>query len=144
MAQESLSSGRVNAAEVLPGHAVTALYEVIPRISEAVAAVLTPAAEEGTRLLTVRIAYTTPDGAAARPLEFPLIDRGASFGDASGDFKFAAAVAGFGMILRQPRGSDTPTFGNILAWAEEGASSDSTGHRREFLGVVRDASEFVH
>ena len=35
------------------------------------------------------------------PLEFPLRDTGARFEEASADFKFAAAVAGFGMALRE-------------------------------------------
>ena len=143
VAQEKLSTGRVDATEVLAGHTVTALYEIIPSGLAATAAVATPSQDEVTRLLTVRIAYTRPDGVAARPLEFALDDRGASFGDASGDFKFAAAVAGFGMMLRQPGANDSLTFGSIIAWAEQGAVHDQTGRRREFVGLVRDASEVL-
>jgi len=141
VAQEKLSTGRVDATEVLAGHTVTALYEIIP--TALVATPSAPAQDEVTRLLTVRIAYTRPDGVAARPLEFALDDRGSSFGDASGDFKFAAAVAGFGMMLRQPGANDSLTFGSIIAWAEQGAVHDQSGRRREFVGLVRDASEVV-
>lgn len=143
VAQDALSSGRVNAAEVLSGHTVTALYEVIPVASVTTPATTAVADDAGTRLLTVRIDYARPDGAVARPLEFPLIDRGATFGDATGDFKFAAAVAGFGMILRQPHANGTITFGSIIAWAEQGVAHDRTGRRREFVGLVKDASEVV-
>lgn len=148
VAQDTLSVGRVDAAEVHAGHTVTALYEVIPvapaagNTARATAAGPEPAAE-ATRLLTVRIAYTRPDGVAGRPLEFPLDDRGASFGDASGDFKFAAAVAGFGMMLRQPGGNGSLTCGSILSWAEQGAAHDHTGRRQQFVGLVREASEFL-
>jgi hypothetical protein len=144
VAQDTLSAGRVDAAEVHAGHTVTALYEVIPVRDLAapprgsIGSDDTPAPV--TRLLTVRIAYTRPDGVAARPLEFPLDDRGASFGDASGDFKFAAAVAGFGMKLREPGMSGQISFGSIIAWAEQGAINDRTGRRQEFVGLVRDAS----
>lgn len=149
VAQDTLSAGRVDAAEVHAGHTVTALYEVIPVRDFAAEARAGRAADEAsepapaTRLLTVRIAYTRPDGLAARPLEFPLDDRGASFGDASGDFKFAAAVAGFGMKLREPGMNGQISFGNILAWAEQGAQNDRTGQRQEFVGLVRDASMMV-
>ncbi|MBE2212286.1 MAG: DUF3520 domain-containing protein, partial [Opitutaceae bacterium] len=142
VAQETLSAGRVDAAEVHAGHTVTALYEVIPAADLAAAAAIAPVPgpEDVTRLLTVRIAYTRPDGVAARPLEFPLDDQGATFGDASGDFKFAAAVAGFGMKLREPGMSGQINFGNIIAWAEQGAQNDRTGRRQEFVDLVRDAS----
>lgn len=148
VAQDTLSAGRVDVAEVHAGHTVTALYEVIPTApaaapEAAAAKSLDGAAEAVTRLLTVRIAYTRPDGLAARPVEFPLDDRGATFGDASGDFKFAAAVAGFGMMLRQPGGNGSLTFGSIIAWAEQGAAHDSTGRRQKFVGLVRDASEIL-
>ena len=146
VAQETLSAGRVDVAEVRAGHTVTALYEVIPvaPVAEPPADLTAPAASlDPMRLLTVRIAYTRPDGVAARPLEFPLDDRGSSFGDASGDFKFAAAVAGFGMMLRQPGGNGTLTCGTILSWAEQGAAHDRTGRRQEFVGLVREASEFL-
>ncbi len=148
VAQETLSAGRVDAAEVHAGHTVTALYEVIPVAGDVAPESLADenAATESdavTRLLTVRIAYTRPDGVAARPVEFPLDDRGATFGDASGDFKFAAAVAGFGMMLRQPGSNESLTFGSIIAWAEQGVAQDHTGRRKQFVGLVRDASEFL-
>ena len=150
VAQEKLSAGRVDAAEVHAGHTVTALYEVIPvepitvendGIGSAAAPPVTD--DDATRLLTVRIAYTRPDGVAARPLEFALDDHGAGFGDASGDFKFAAAVAGFGMMLRQPGGNESLTFGSLISWAEQGARNDRTGSRQQFVAVLRDASEFL-
>lgn len=141
VAQETLSALRVDAAEVRAGHTVTALYEIIPTPSfDPAVPMPAPSPEQITRLLTVRIAYTRPDGVAARPLEFALDDRGATFGDASGDFKFAAAVAGFGMKLREPGMNDQITFGSIIAWAEQGARNDRTGRRQQFVGLVRDAS----
>ncbi len=135
-------------------HAVTALYEIVPRGSGAG----TPAAppEFGRpllpplplprvepsvlqELLTVRVRYRQPDLAEGAALEVPFVDGGAVFADASGDFKFAAAVAGFGLILRDSPHKGQATFEQVLSWAEGGLDDDAEGHRAEFVDLVKRA-----
>jgi Ca-activated chloride channel family protein len=93
-------------------------------------------------LLTVKIRYKEPTADDSKRLEFPLADQGADFAAASDDFRFAAAVAAFGLALRE----DT-VKGSLLAdsvrWAESGLSDDPGGYRSEFVGLVRRAQEIT-
>ena len=129
-------------------HALTALYEVVPvgvempganaglkyeRVENPRAGITSfPPAE----MLTVEIRYQEPAGGDNRRLEFPLRDRGTAFASASEDFKFAAAVAAFGMMLQDSPAKGAATMGAVLAWAREGMGNDVGGQRGEFLGLV--------
>ena len=102
--------------------------------------------EPGTlssELLTVKIRYKEPDGSVSQRLEFPLTDRGTTWADASDDFKFAASVASFGMILRESPYKGTATLASVAEWARQGLGSDTGGQRNEFLGLVSRAQAIV-
>ena len=166
--KEDFNNDAVDAGEIGAGHTVTALYEIVPasltmgdgpgakgavdelkyRSAE------TRKAEGGNRkseignpksaeLLTLKVRYKEPTGAVSRKLEFPLTDSGARFADASADFKFAAAVAEFGMILRDSPHKGTGTLADVLAWAQAGTDTDTGGYRSEFTGLVRQAETLV-
>ena len=60
---------------------------------------------------------------------------------ASVDFRFAAAVASFGMILRDSPYKGTATMDSVLSMAEDGIGSDKFGYRREFLQLVQRARQ---
>ncbi len=170
--KEDFNNDKIDAGEVGAGHTVTALYEVIPAGTGEPLPVVSvdelkyqrPAGSgraasggQGTvagrqksgdnpqsaELLTVKIRYKEPAGDESRKLEFPLTDRGADFAAASGDFKFAAAVASFGLALREE-----PAKASLLAdasrWAEAGLSDDPGGYRAEFTGILRQAQALVH
>jgi Ca-activated chloride channel family protein len=99
---------------------------------------LTEAAATG-ELLTLKLRYKEPDGVESRMVEFPLKDRGGSFHSASIDLQFAAAVTSFGMILR---GSEHRGNGSLPSVAEIAAGAlgeDASGHRAEFVDLVRKA-----
>jgi Ca-activated chloride channel family protein len=72
-------------------------------------------------------------------MEFAVKDSGRKFEKASGDFKFAASVAAFGMVLR-----DSPYKGNAdlehaLSWAKEGKGNDTHGYREEYIRLLHRA-----
>jgi Ca-activated chloride channel family protein len=93
--------------------------------------------------LTVKVRYKAPDGEASRLLEFPLVDQGAAFASASGDFKFAAAVAGFGLVLRDSPHKGAATLAAVEYWADQGTGSDAGGYRAEFVSLVKRAEEIL-
>jgi len=70
-------------------------------------------------------------------LTFPLVDREQAFASASTDFRFAASVASFGMILRDSPFKGTSTIDSVLNMAESSLGSDRNGYRREFLQLVQ-------
>jgi len=88
-------------------------------------------------MLTLKIRYKAPTSDVSSKLEFPLVDSGAVFADATQDFKFAAAVASFGMMLRESPHKGAATFDAVLGWAEDGMGDDSGGYRHEFRDLVK-------
>ena len=96
-------------------------------------------AEGSAELLTVKVRYKEPAGEVSKKLEFALSDAGARFADASGDFKFASAVAAFGMVLRDSPHKGTATLDEVVNWAEAGAGDDRGGWRGEFVELARAA-----
>jgi len=148
LAKEDFNNDRVDAGEVGAGHTVTALYEVVPVGAPLPATGSVDAlkyqrtADSGRKtaasgeMLTVKIRYKEPAGDAGRMLEFPLRDTGAVFANATQDFKFAAAVAAFGMVLRDSPYKGSATLPEIEEWAKDGTGSDAGGYRREFTELV--------
>ena len=73
-------------------------------------------------------------------LEFPIRDSGAGFAQATDDFQFAAAVAGFGMLLRDSQFKGIATYAAVTEWAQPAVGRDEFGYRAEFLQLVSLAS----
>jgi Ca-activated chloride channel family protein len=165
--KEDFNNDAVDAGEIGAGHTVTALYEVVPvgapdaakasgpavdalkyqptgrrdgGVASPVAAAPALASDE---LLTLKVRYKEPDGDVSRKLEFPLVDRGERFAEASDDFQFAAAVAGFGMILRESPHKGSATYASVTAWAEHGLAADPGGYRAGFVDLVHRAEMLV-
>jgi Ca-activated chloride channel family protein len=155
--KEDFNNDTVDAGEIGAGHTVTALYEIVPMGAGGEKESKAPSVDElryaakekrlkpeisnalASELLTVKLRYKEPAGQVSRKLEFPLVDRGLRFSEASADFKFASAVAAFGMILRDSPYKGNATLADVALWAEAGASPDPGGYRAEFLSVVRQA-----
>lgn len=156
LAKEDFNNDAVDAGDIGAGHTVTALYEIVPvgvdadgsarpavdplkyRKTEAPK----PAATTGSKeLLTVKIRYKAPEGDVSAKQEFPLVDGGATFAEADGEFRFAAAVAAWGMLLRDSPNKGTATAEQVIAWSEDGLANDAAGHRAEFVQLVRKSAE---
>ncbi len=159
---QDFNNDRVTAGDVGAGHTVTALYEIVPvgadygytpapgtdpsRYTEPVTPDRADAARSATgansnELLTVKIRFKPPTSDESQRLEFPLVDRGTQFAATSTDFQFAAAVAGFGMVLRDSPYRGSATMNDVLAWASRAVGDDPGGYRAEFTDLVRRARD---
>ena len=105
-----------------------------------------PNGKPGTNgdLLTVALRYKQPDGDKASEFQRTLIDHGRDFGGASADFKFASAVAGFGMLLRESPHRGTITFPAALEIASSAIGPDKSGDRKQFLELVKQADAILN
>jgi Ca-activated chloride channel family protein len=148
---EDFNNDLKDAGDMGAGHTVTVLYEVVPRgvsigapgvdplkYQQPVAA---PAPNASNETLTVKLRYKEPTASDSKLLSFPLVDREQTFARASVDFRFAAAVASFGMILRESPYKGTATFDSTLAIAEGSLGSDRSGYRREFMQLIQRARQ---
>jgi Ca-activated chloride channel family protein len=73
-------------------------------------------------------------------MEVPLVDSGKSFTSGSTDYRFAASVAAFGMILRDSPYKGNASLSAVLDMAEGSKGQDRAGYRAEFIDLVKKAS----
>jgi hypothetical protein len=149
MLHKDFNNDEIDAGEIAAGQMVTALYEVVPAGGAASPSVppvdpLNSVPPENARsnsseVLTVKLRYKKPESDKSELLERSVVDDGKQFASASADFKFAAAVAEFGMLLRDSEFKGSGTLGAVLQWAQEGKSADPNGDRAGFLELVRKA-----
>ncbi|MEO7136796.1 MAG: YfbK domain-containing protein, partial [Gemmatimonadales bacterium] len=147
LAKEDFADDKKDAGEMGSGHSVTALYEVVPVGARPVALAgdsltyqhvsLRPSAGKSPELLTVRLRYKDPKGTRSRLLSTPVTDRRASA--ASEDMRFASAVAGFALLLRDSDHKGAASFDQVLALARGARGDDPSGYRGEFIGLVEAA-----
>ena len=119
---------------------MTAFYEVVP----AGVSVSAPpsgfySAQNSNEMLAVKLRYKKPNDDKSELIQRTVVDNGKQFVNASPDFKFAAAVAEFGMLLRESEFKGNATLGAVLEWAQDGKRVDTDGYRTGFVELVRKA-----
>ena len=148
LAREDFRNDRVDAGEIGSGHTVTAIYEVVP--AGAGAERVAPlryqreeAAETDTvfsdELAFLKIRYKRPDADTSTLITRAVTraDAFESVESAPREARFAAAVAGFGQLLRGGRYTGGYGYDDIIALAQGARGEDPFGYRAEFLGLVR-------
>jgi hypothetical protein len=142
---ETQGSNEQNAGShsIAAGYALTTLYEVVPltRMDTTIRAQMPGVGEETSEpLLTAKLQLKTRSNNAAGVLiQRSASDTGFDFGAASSDLKFAAAVAEFGMILRDSEYKGSGSLQHVLEWAQQGKGADVNGYRADFIELVRKA-----
>jgi len=150
--KEDFNNDKKDAGELGSGHAVTALYEVIPagaknEFAEGVDKLKyqqqnkpVPAAAATDEILTVKFRYKKPDGETSKLIEHPVVD---APGNTSTNFRFAAAVAEFGMLLRNSEFKQSASYNNAWQLAKNALGSDEEGYRSEFLKLLKNAQSLA-
>jgi Ca-activated chloride channel family protein len=146
---EDFKDDAKDAGEVGAGHTVTVLYEIVPADGTSSRPKVDPLryvapgqltdAARSDELLRLKIRYKEPEGRKSRQQQWTLVDRGQGLSAASGDFRFAAAVASFGMLLRDSADKGASTYESVLDLATGGRGDDAAGDRAEFIGLVKKA-----
>ncbi len=139
MANEDFDNDAKDAGEIGAGHHVTALYELVPPVPQSKTLLVAAARSTGPESFTLRLRYKKPDEDKSRLIEQKAIDAGTDFAQASDDLRFATAVAGFGMMLRDSPHKGTLTYAGLLEIAQPSLAKDPSGYRKEFVGLVRKA-----
>jgi Ca-activated chloride channel family protein len=147
---EDFNDDKKDAGEIGAGHTVTAVYELVPAGAEVSTSKVdelkyqrTGAHGEGAfndELLTLKLRYKEPDGDKSKLIESVVKDAAESYARASEDFRFAAAVAGFGLLLRDSQYKGDLTWGAVLELAAASRGADESGYRTEFVELVKRAT----
>jgi Ca-activated chloride channel family protein len=147
---EDFNNDRKDAGELGSGHTVTALYEIIPigvtsefynidklKYQKPSG---TAVAGNSNELMTVKFRYKKPDGNTSKLLQQVLVDRDVVLEKTSDDFRWSAAVAAFGMLLRESQYVKAYGFNDVLELAQGARGKDPEGYRGEFIGLIRNQS----
>ena len=142
-----------DAGEMGSGHSVTALYEIIPvGVKSNFAPSIDPLKYQKTEknekktltnspeLLTVKLRYKQPDSHKSSKMEIAVIDNNTPFKKSSENFRFAAAVTGFGMLLQNSDYKNNFTFDDVINLAKQATGYDPEGYRKEFIRLVESAA----
>jgi len=156
LAKEDFQDDTKDAGEIGAGHTVTALYELVPAGEEAkverpvaglefqTVAEPTEAAKTSGNLLALKLRYKLPDKDTSEPeLKVGVTDSQQSFSQATKDFQFAAAVAGFGMLLRHSDYAGTASLASVHEIAQSAVGSDLGGYRRELVELIEAARKLT-
>ncbi len=148
LSHQDFNDDKKDAGEIGADHTVTALYEVVPKggavpgpkgdaLKYQAPRAPSPAAATG-ELMTVKLRYKQPAGDVSQLLEVAVRDGRGTIQNANADFRFAAAVAGFGMLLRESPYKGSSSFEQVLSLAGNTNASEA---RSEFSALVRRASQ---
>lgn len=147
LAREDFNNDKVDAGDIGAGHTVTALYELtladhaglIDDLRYQPAAQLASGTAGGRadELAHVKLRYKRP-GATASELTDVTVSRASVRPLASGDadFRFAAAVSGFGQVLRGGKFTGNWNYDDAIALAQDARGTDRFGYRGEFLKLA--------
>jgi len=160
MAAQDFHDDTKDAGEIGAGHSVTALYEIVPagqaasgkgqgglKYQQVASPQPAPADEAASdEWLTLSLRYKQPDGKQSVLKKYPLEPGSTPADEASPgrqqrsrDYHWTAAVAAFGMILRNSAHRGQADYDMVLELATGSLGSDATGDRQEFVDLVRAA-----
>ncbi|MGL1957804.1 MAG: VWA domain-containing protein [Colwellia sp.] len=151
--REDFNNDKIDAGEIGAGHTVTALYEVsfvdsenkmidslrYPKIKSQNSEVQQKDKINQNELAFLRLRYKLPNQNNSRLIEI-VIEKSAvkpSFQASSNNFRFSAAVAGFGQILRGGHNLSTLDMKNVIEMAQNAKGDDKSGYRAEFINMVK-------
>jgi Ca-activated chloride channel family protein len=156
LAREDFNNDRVDAGDIGAGHTVTALYEIA--LVGSGGQLMDPlrygrhdagsqSSDRGQRaapsgeIAHLRLRYKRPGERDSELREFPLHQRAIipRLADTSDDYRFSAAAAAFGQLLRGGRYTGVFSFADVADLARGARGEDHFGYRGEFLRLVDTA-----
>lgn len=152
--KEDFNDDNKDAGDLGSGHTVTAMYEIIPvgSSSEFLKQVDTlkyqqpekfSASVFGKEIMTIKLRYKEPESNASKLMELPVIDEQKVFQFTSANYRFAAAVAQFGLLLRNSAFKQQSSYGDVISLAANAIGADKEGYRKEFVKLVRNATSIA-
>jgi Ca-activated chloride channel family protein len=129
LADRDFTDDSKDAGEIGSGHTVTALYDIEPARPSAV----------GESLGKVAIRFKPPNGNESQLVEGDIPAGNETMAAVSTDFRFAASVAAFGMLLRGSQHVGKMTLDDVETLANGALGDDPDGERTGFVALVKRA-----
>lgn len=147
---EDFNNDKKDAGDLGSGHTVTALYEVIPvgvesdyfktdqlKYQNPKPNTLSTTSRE---LLTVKFRYKDPKQETSKLITRTLVDNEVAVENTSNNFRWSAAVAAFGMMLRESEFIEGYHVELVIQLAQNARGVDKEGYRLEFINLVKTQS----
>ncbi|WP_426669683.1 YfbK domain-containing protein [Mucilaginibacter sp. McL0603] len=152
LAKEDFNNDKKDAGDMGSGHTVTAFYEVISTgVKDDYSSSVDPLKYQKTKdapvggesgsneLMTIKFRYKQPDSGTSKMSSATVTDRPLDFKSTTSDFRFASAVAEFGMLLRGSEFKQKSSFDQAISIAKEAKGKDDDGYRSEFVRLAEAA-----
>lgn len=132
---EDFTDDTKDAGELGAGHTITALYEIVP--------VARPDVSQPTTPALVKMRYKLPTSETSRQLDFPVRMDHNDWEQSSTNLRWAAAVAEFGMLLRDSKHKGIATYEHCAQIARQAMGRDPFGYRQEMVRLVTKAEQLT-
>lgn len=138
LAREDFNNDKVDAGEIGAGHSITAIYEITPvgsegRMTDPLRYSTATTGENTDELGFLKLRYKAPGEDTSKLIETPITVTGT----ASADMRFAAAIAGFGQLLKEDKYLGDWSWGDAMALANSAKGEDPYGYRTEAIQLMR-------
>jgi len=152
---EDFNNDKKDAGELGSGHTVTALYEVIPVGVKSNFPGVDPlkyqtnkkkepvVIHDSNEIMTIKFRYKKPDGITSKLMVHALVDEQVPLMKSSDNFRWSAAVAAFGMLLRDSEYVKGYTWEEVAQLAGGARGRDEQGYRIEFINLVKSQGLLV-
>ncbi len=153
LADEDFNDDTKDAGEMGAGHTVTALYEIVPAGSDETGFPIVdplryqsgrddremhpPLKDTPRELCNIKLRYKDPDALTSKVFSKTVSPDIKKAGETTDRYRFSAAVAAFGMILRDSKYRGTATLSDVITLASGARGSDPDGYRAEFIRLVQ-------
>lgn len=145
--REDFNNDKVDAGDIGAGHTVTALYELTLTGTVGLIDPLRygehrlPETRRDAEVAFLKLRHKAPGGDTSMLINVPIYsnDIRESLADTSQIFRFSAAVAAFGQLLRGGDYTEDFGFQELIDLANEARGKDPYGYRGEFITLVRTA-----
>lgn len=131
LTDKEFDKNKTDAGDIGAGHTVTVLYEVIPQDE-----ILNT---DNKELLQLHIKYKEPKSAKQSVNKEIIVDinyNNASIITASENFRWAAAVAEFGLIIRNSKFKSNANLNDVMQLVIDAKGKDVNGYRNDFQEMV--------
>jgi Ca-activated chloride channel homolog len=129
LAHQDFADDTKDAGEIGAGHSVTALYEIVPA-----------AVRDDGELMRIALRYKQPEGERSVLTSVTAWDRDVALADTSDDFRFAAAVAEAGLLLRNSAHRADASWAQVVTLAEASRGDDRGCWRAGFVALAVEAA----
>lgn len=150
LSNEEFNDDKKDAGELGSGHTVTALYEIIPagvkdslikNVNDLKYQTNNITLKNSNELMNIKLRYKNPDEDVSKLITYPVMNAEKNWQNASDNFRLTAAVAEFGLLLRESAYKQNSSYEQAMELAKSAKGDDANGYHSEFVDLIKNAED---